>query len=78
MKIKREDIITKWEWINMTAALQSKEMEIRDFVELIEAFGRAQSLLYSKKELNEKNSEEYNEWRKSTQLYKIENNDKTQ
>ena len=54
MKIKKEDIITKWQWVNLTTA----------------SFGRAQSLLYSKKELNEKNSNDYNTWRKNTQQIK--------
>jgi hypothetical protein len=71
MKIKDDDVITKWEWINMTAAFQEKQIKFRDFVDLIEAFGRVQSLLYSEKELNKKNSKDYDEWRKSTQLNKI-------
>ena len=71
MKIKDDDIITKWDWINMTMALQEKKIKFRDFVELIESFGRVQSLLYSEKVLNKKNSKDYDEWRKSTQLNKI-------
>jgi hypothetical protein len=71
MEIKDDDIITKWDWINMTMALQDKKIKFRDFVELIESFGRVQSLLYSEKVLNKKNSKDYDEWRKSTQLNKI-------
>ena len=71
MKIKDDDIITRWDWINMTMALQEKKIKFRDFVELIESFGRVQSLLYSEKVLNKKNSKDYDEWRKSTQLNKI-------
>jgi hypothetical protein len=71
MKIKDDDIITKWDWINMTMALQEKKIKFRDFVELIESFGRVQSLLYSEKVLNKKNSKDYDKWRKSTQLNKI-------
>ena len=55
----------------MTMALQEKKIKFRDFVELIESFGRVQSLLYSEKVLNTKNSKDYDEWRKSTQLNKI-------
>lgn len=71
MEIKDDDIITKWDWINMTMALQDNKIKFRDFVELIESFGRVQSLLYSEKVLNKKNSKDYDEWRKSTQLNKI-------
>jgi hypothetical protein len=71
MEIKDDDIITKWDWINMTMALQDKKIKFRDFVELIESFGRVQSLLYSEKVLNKKNSKDYDECRKSTQLNKI-------
>ena len=36
MNIKDDDVITKWEWINMTAAFQQKEIKIKDFVDLID------------------------------------------
>tara|TARA_R110000850_G_scaffold220478_1_gene346184 strand:+ start:245 stop:469 length:225 start_codon:yes stop_codon:yes gene_type:complete len=74
MNIKDEDIITKWEWINIASAFQDKQMKIKEFVDLIESFGRVQSLLYCNKKLNKKNSDVYDEWRKVTQLNKINNN----
>ena len=70
MKIKKEDIITKWQWVNLTTAFKDGKIRLEEFVDLIESFGRAQSLLYSKKELNEKNSNDYNTWRKNTQQIK--------
>tara|TARA_R100001460_G_scaffold104815_1_gene150808 strand:- start:171 stop:383 length:213 start_codon:yes stop_codon:yes gene_type:complete len=70
MKIKKEDIITKWQWVNLTTAFKDDKIRLEEFVDLIESFGRAQSLLYSKKELNEKNSNDYNTWRKNTQQIK--------
>lgn len=73
MKIKNEDVITKWEWINIVSAFKEQQMDVKELVELIESFGRVQSLLYCKKELNIKNSNDYDEWRKKVSLNKIEN-----